>query len=131
MTVKNKRPAATPAASPALPSQTVVIVVNTLDELVAAVVKKHIGKVRPDFLDWVADEMTPRLERLALTRFGALDDHRSISAQNVRRWVMQTCLSALEDRIKRADTLHGYNGHIDILLDNRGSIPAPSPSISD
>lgn len=99
--------------------------VNALDELVSEMVKKHQLRVPPDFLDWIADEITPELERMARRRFrkrlrsdafrnGSLQHCASSNAaltdghaagEGTRTWVWQVCLLRLEQKIQGADLL--------------------------
>lgn len=100
-----------------------LVAVNALDELVSEIVKKHKHQVRADFLDWVADEVTPELERLARKRFGKRTTDGHVTAQDTRNWVWQVCLPRLEQKIQgldstipQTDLLHS-SMQIDILLD--------------
>lgn len=81
--------------------------VEVLDELVADLVRKNAGKVPPDFLDWVADKMTPRLESMTLAHFADQGRHSTSTARDTRDWVISVCQPRLERKMKGTDPLAG------------------------
>lgn len=87
----------------------VLLAVDVLDELVADLVRKNAAKVPSDFLDWVADEMTPRLENITLAYFADPGRRSTSTDRDTRDWVASVCLPLLERKIKGLDPLTG--GH--------------------
>lgn len=72
-----------------------VVAVSALDDLVSLLVKSCHLKLPPVFLDWVADEATPLIERQIADcfehpQFAAslrLGDHRLVLARWMHQWV--------------------------------------------
>lgn len=85
----------------------VLIAVEVLDELVAGLVRKYAAKVPPDFLDWVADEMTPRLESMTLSYFADQGRRSTSTARDTRDWVVSVCQPRLERKMKGMDPFAG------------------------
>lgn len=74
--------------------------VEALDELVADLVRQHNRKIPRDFFDWIADEVTPRLEIMALAHFGDQGWPGLAAASTTRDWVRTVCRRPLEQRLK-------------------------------
>jgi hypothetical protein len=72
-----------------------IIAVGALDDLVNDLVKASCLKMSPAFLDWIADEATPLVERRVLRSFDSprfanslrMGDPRIALARWVRHWV--------------------------------------------
>lgn len=77
------------------PHEACVIAVAALDDLVTLLVKACHLKLPPVFLDWVADEATPLVERQIAGCFEhpafaaslRLGDHRLVLAAWMRQWI--------------------------------------------
>ncbi len=82
------------------PYRNVLTAIDALDELVAALLQKNAGKIPRDFLDWVADDMTPRLEAMALEHFAA---QGTPAADDTRAWVAAVCQRCLVQKLRGID----------------------------
>lgn len=74
--------------------------VEALDALVADMIRQNHGKIPPDFFDWVADEMTPRLEIMAFAHFGHHGWPGMAAASLTRDWVRSVCQWPVEQKLK-------------------------------
>jgi hypothetical protein len=93
------RPSAALAASdPAY--RIVLMAVEALDELVADMIRNNHGHIPRDFFDWIADEMTPRLEIMAFAHFGDHGWPGMAAASATRDWVRSACQLPIEQKLK-------------------------------
>lgn len=83
--------------------------VEVLDELVGSMVRKRTAKMPRDFLDWVADEVTPRLEVIALGHFGAQGQVCMPATVHIRHWVAGVCQRWLEEKLAGVDPFADRN----------------------
>lgn len=77
--------------------------VEALDELVADVIRQSHQKVPGEFFDWVADEMTPRLEIMALAHFSDHGWPGMAAASATRDWVRTVCRWPIDQKLKGMD----------------------------
>ncbi len=75
--------------------------VEALDELVADMIRQNHGRIPRKFFDWVADEMTPRLEIMALAHFSLHGWPGMAAASATRDWVRSVCHSPIEQELLR------------------------------
>ncbi len=100
------RRTAKPSLGPArlTPSDLFVLrAVEILDELVGSMVRKRTAKMPRDFLDWVADEVTPRLEVMALGYFADLGPVCMPATVHIRHWVSGVSQRWLEQKLAGVD----------------------------
>jgi hypothetical protein len=81
--------------------------VEVLDELVGSMVRKRSAKMPRDFLDWVADVVTPRLEELALQYLGEQHQPCTPATPHIRSWVINVCQRWLEEKLAGLDPFSG------------------------
>ncbi|MEO8024811.1 hypothetical protein [Polaromonas sp.] len=98
-------PSRRPRIFPAPSSDPVLAAVDVLDELVAAIVRKHHGKVPSGFFDWVADEMTPYLEARVLVSQDSRGRLVGSPQRATRDWVTEVCQRRLEQKMLGAASL--------------------------
>ena len=80
---------------PLFAKRTCILAVNALDDLVNDLVKASAFKMSPAFLDWIADEATPLVERhvanaMSSQRFAnslSMGDPAIAMARWVRHWI--------------------------------------------
>ena len=84
-------------------------------------IRQNRGKIPRDFLDWIADDMTPRLETMALAHFGERGWPGMAAASATRDWVQSVCQRPLEQKLKemvRCTARHRPDG-ADLSLPSR------------
>jgi hypothetical protein len=81
--------------------------VEVLDEMVGSMVRKRAAKMPRDFLDWVADELTPRLEVMALAYFSDLGPVCMPATVHIRSWVTGVCERWLDEKLAGMDPFAG------------------------
>ncbi len=89
-----------PLAAPGTADRIVLMAVEALDALVADMIRQNRGKIPRDFFDWIADDMTPRLEIMALAHFGEQGWPGMAAASATRDWVQAVCQRPLEQKLK-------------------------------
>ncbi len=88
-----------PLAVPDPADRIVLMAVEALDALVADMIRQNHGKIPRDFFDWIADDMTPRLEIMALGHFGEQGWPGMAAASATRDWVRTVCQRPLEQKL--------------------------------
>lgn len=93
-----------PPAVPGSSYLSVLMAVEVLDDLVATLVRKNRGKIPRDFLDWIADKMTPYLETVALDHFAKQGRRGICTAQDHREWAVGVSQWRLDQKMKGTGT---------------------------